>query len=173
MKKSYLKLVLGIVAILLINATFYFFYQNKYFEIDGFLISSFIICEVFLFSLAVRKIAWFKPYFTSKYNFLTSKVRNRQEFDFSKDILFEKLKDVMQVAGFKIIQTNENTGDIFATSPISWSSWGENIYITLKQRNDKTIVDFCSASFFQVYAWGKNKRNYENLLTEFEKSLII
>ena len=81
--------------------------------------------------------------------------------------------EVITDAGFKIIKTNENTGDIFAISSITWTSWGENIYISLTETGDKTIVNFCSACIFQVYSWGKNERNYDKLLQEFENSLTI
>ncbi|MFH1050083.1 MAG: hypothetical protein V1779_04020 [bacterium] len=104
---------------------------------------------------------------------MTNKVRYKQEYDFPKDLLFDKFIEVLQNSDLKIIQTDKNTGDILAISSISWQSWGENIYISLEEKYGKTIVDFCSACIFQIYAWGKNQRNYEKFIKEFEESLII
>ncbi|MBA3900164.1 MAG: hypothetical protein H0X62_08145, partial [Bacteroidetes bacterium] len=136
-------------------------------------IISLLIAALFIFSLAIKNVVWFKPYFTSKFNILSSKERYQKEFDFSKEILFEKLIEVLDNAGFTINKTNKETGEIFATSSISWSSWGENIYIEINEINDKTIIDFYSVCFIQIISWGKNKRNYDKFLNEFEKSLTI
>ena len=136
-------------------------------------IMAILIAFIFILSLITRKISWFKPYFTSKYNVLTNKFHQKQEFDFSRDIMFDKMIEVIKHAGFKIIETDKETGDIFATSGMTFSSWGENIYVSMKEELGKTTVDFCSACFFQVYDWGKNERNYIKLLNEFEDSLTI
>ena len=137
------------------------------------LVFTFIATPLFLFGILTRRSAWAKPYFTSKYNIFVAKIRHQQEFDFPKHLLFEKLVEMMPEAGFKIRKANEDTGDIFATTPLTWNSWGENIYIDLKEVNGKTTVDFCSACFFQVSSWGKNESNYDNFMDEFEKSLTI
>ena len=124
------------------------------------------------FNYAVRRSTWFKPYFISRYNVLCAKFRHTQEFDFSKEILFEKLLEVLPSAGLEIMQSDLRTGTIFAISDTTWS-WGENIYITLIERNGKTTLDFCSAIVFGVYSWDRNKDNYKKMLQEFEESLII
>lgn len=149
------------------------FFLTRYVHEDAMLIGSIVILGLFLISLMIRNIVWFKPYFTSRYNFLTSKVRYQYSFEFDKDILFDKLIEVIQHAGFRIVQTNKEKGNIFATSGLSWYSWGENIYLDLFEENDKTTVDFCSTSFFQIYAWGKNERNFKRIIQEFEASLTI
>jgi hypothetical protein len=128
---------------------------------------------IFIFSSIVRKKTSFKNFFTSKYNLLTTKFRKTQEFDFPKDLLFEKFVEVLESTGFKITETNKETGDLFAISSVSFSSWGENIYITLEEQNDHTTMNFCSTTFFQIYSWGKNERNYERMFNQFEESLII
>ena len=128
---------------------------------------------MFAFSLLARKKAWFKPIITSRYNIFAEKFRYRTEFDFSKSILFHKFVEVLSNSNYKVISADENKGEIFAVSPLSWRSWGENIYIDLSEENGKTVMDFCSACFFQVYSWGRNEQNYNRLLNNFEDSLII
>jgi hypothetical protein len=132
-----------------------------------------LIATVFIFSLIVRKKLAFKPFFVSPFNLLTTKYRKKQEFDLPKELLFEKLQEVLTSAGFKVITSNKETGDIFATSSMSFSSWGENLYISLHDRNGQTAMYFCSTTFNQIYSWGKNERNFKRLFHAFEESLII
>jgi hypothetical protein len=168
MKKSNSEGFIGLIAAILIGAIFYVSTESSY------KIPPYILVGIVLFTLAVKRIAWFKPYVISKYNILSGKVRYQQEFDFPKELLFDKLLEVMQEAGFKIIQTNRDTCDIFAITRPSWYVWwGENIYVNLKDVNGKTTVDFYSVSILRLYSYGKNERNYKKLLQEFEKSLTI
>jgi hypothetical protein len=134
---------------------------------------AYVLGPIFLFGIVTRRSAWAKPYFTSKYNIFSAKIRYQQEFDLPKHLLFEKLLEMMPEAGFKIRKADEDSGDIFATTPLTWTSWGENIYIELKEMNGKTTMDFCSACLFQLSSWGKNESNYDNFMDEFEKSLTI
>lgn len=134
---------------------------------------AFVSGGLFLFSFLVRRNIHFKPYFTNKYNFLTSKIRRRDEIDIRKDTLFDKMAEVLSEAGFKVRYTDKEKGTLFATSRMSFSSWGENIYIDMTEKNGKTLVDFCSASFFGVVSWGRNEKNYKDMLATFENSLTI
>ena len=160
-----------LIAILLLIVTS--FLMTRYLDTNILKNMVIFILFVFIFSLITRKISWFKPYFTSKFNLLTNKFHHKQEFDFSRDIMFDKMLEVIKQSGFKIIKTNKETGDIFATTGMTLVSWGENIYISMEENNEKTTIDFCSACFFQVYDWGKNERNFKRFLSEFEDSLII
>lgn len=128
---------------------------------------------LFLFSLLVRKDIRFKGYFTSKYNVFNAKIRYTKEFDLPKDILFHKIEEVLKEAGFKVVNTNKTESSLFATSSISFWSWGENIYIDLAEKNGNTEVAFCSACIFGLVSWGRNEKNFELLLETFEKSLVI
>jgi hypothetical protein len=149
------------------NSNAYIIYDNIL-EYIGILLGT-----ILLINILIRRAAWAKPYFISKYNILSAKRRQQQEFDFSKDILIEKLTETLNEGGFKVIKTDKNSGDIFALARTSLWSWGENIYISMKEHNGKTIVNFFSACMFGAFSWGKNENNYEHFLEEFEKSLII
>lgn len=161
----------GLIGILVLTAAIIML--NQYADQTILLIVAFFIAIIFIFNLVARKIAWFKPYFTSKFNLLTNKTRHMEEFDFSRDLLFDKMIEVMTKTGFKINKVNKETGDIFATTGMTWRSWGENIYISMEEIHGMTTVDFCSATFFQVYDWGRNENNYKKFLSEFEDSLTI
>ena len=56
---------------------------------------------------------------------------------------------------------------------MSFKSWGENIYIDFQEDDGKTIMNFCSATISQIYSWGKNEQNYDQLVQNIEESLII
>jgi hypothetical protein len=169
MNKNILKHLLVIAVALIITQSFFFLPMSDNLKI----LFVVLVLSVFIISYFGRREIWFKPYFTSRFNIFAAKFRQHQEFDFSKDILFEKLIEVLQLSGFKIVYKDMHKGEIFATSPISLSSWGENIYIDINETNNKCILNFCSVCFFQIYSWGKNERNYQNLIQEFEESLII
>jgi hypothetical protein len=141
------------------------------------LIVPFLLFSLLIFNSMVGKFVWSKPYFMSPYNLMSAKVRHKEEFDLPKQLLFEKLMEVIPVIGFKIKHSDEMNGNIFANKSISWPSYGENIYISLTEVNDKTTLDFCSASIFSGFAFNlseeRNERNYKDLIHEFEKSLVI
>jgi hypothetical protein len=134
---------------------------------------AFLVGGFLLFSIIVRRNIHFKPYFTSKYNFLTSKVRHQKQIDLPKDILFEKLREVLTEAGFTIRYADKAAGSLLATSKISFYSWGENIYLDLEEKNGITKVEFCSACLFGVTSWGRNEKNYEHLFDTFDNLLTI
>jgi hypothetical protein len=137
----------------------------------------FLLAGPMIFNHVVGGFVWFKPYFMSRYNFMCGNVRHQQEFDLSKQLLFEKLMEVIPVIGFKIKHSDEKNGNIFANKSISWTIYGENIYISLTEVNDKTTLDFCSVSIYRGLAFSlseeRNERNYKDLIQEIEKSLVI
>ncbi len=173
MKKSvsgfYFDIIVQIFAIVIV-----FFITESFrsgIKLISFMYAPFL--TIILFNFYIRKNLRFKSYLLSKYNPLTSKRKFLKEFDFSKDILFHKLLEVIDEAGYKIIKTNENTGDIFAITFMTWIGVGENIYIKLNELSGKTTVEFLSVHLIGGGYWDKNKINYQNMLEEFEKSLII
>ncbi len=139
----------------------------------GLLITIFIILGFFIFNLFIRKSLLFKNYFTSRFNLLTSKVRFEKEFDISKELMFEKLIEVINDSKFKLIKADKEKFEILAITTITWKSWGENLYISFDTIGDETIMKFCSVTLFQIYSWGKNEKNYDDLIHEIESSLTI
>jgi hypothetical protein len=127
----------------------------------------------FLFNLIVRKSLSFRGYFTSRYNLLTSKVRSEKTFDVPKDLMFEKVKEVIESSNFKLVAFNKETFEILAISKFSFQSWGENLYIRFQSEGENTIMEFCSTTLFQIYSWGKNEKNYADLMSEIEGSFTI
>jgi len=134
---------------------------------------SFLIIGFFIFNLIIRKTLSFKNYFTSQYNLLTTKFRSEKLYDIPKELMFEKVIEVINNSNFKLVETDKDKFEILAISTITFKSWGENLYISFEAEGNETIMKFCSATLFQIYSWGKNEKNITNLLNEIESSLII
>lgn len=137
------------------------------------LITSFVIIGFFIFNFVVRKSLSFKKYFTHPYNFLTSKVNSEKAFDIPKELMFEKIIEVLNGSKFKLIEADKHRFEILAITTISFKSWGENLYISFYTTENETIMKFCSVTLFQIYAWGKNEKNYDDLLEQIESSLTV
>lgn len=146
-----------------------------YIEYEGpiVLIIAFTIVLIFIFNLTIRKSLRHKKYFTSRYNLFTTKIHIEKRFDLSKDLMFEKIIEVINDSTFKLVETDKNSLEILAISTISFSSWGENLYIIFESNENEVVMKFCSVTLFQMYSWGKNEKNYEYLLNEIEHSLTV
>ncbi len=133
----------------------------------------FLIVAFFIFNLIIRKSLSFKNYFTSKFNLFTNKVRYKKTFDLPNDLMYQKVIEVINDSKFKLADTDKEKFEILAISTMSAISWGENLYIDFETKGNETIMHFCSTTFFQMYDWGKNEKNYTVLLNEIESSLTI
>lgn len=142
-------------------------------EVLGLPLAVLILLGFFLFNLIVRRNPNFKGYLTSKYNILTSKNRSEHESDIPIDLMFDKIKEVLEQSSFKLSYADKSKKELMATTGMSWTSWGENIYINFDTVEGKTRMHFCSTTFFQVTSWGRNDRNIEGLIQEIEESLTI
>lgn len=142
-------------------------------ESPGLMIIPLIILAFFIFNLAIRRSLYFKNYFTSRYNLLTSKMRSEKTFDISKPLMFEKIIEVIENSTFKLVEADRAHFEILAITKITYKSWGENLYISFATNGDETTIKFCSVTLFQITSWGKNQKNYNDFLNEIESSLTI
>ncbi len=134
---------------------------------------SITLMSIFLFNIIVRNRIWFKPYFVSSWNIFSSKFRRDFEFDIPRELVLEKIIEVMQDSPFEIKYVDRETYEILAVSKLSWLSWGENIYLALVEADGKTRIRFDSVALFQLYTWGKNEKNFDIFLEKLEDSLTI
>ena len=74
---------------------------------------------------------------------------------------------------FRLVDSDNEKLEILATAKTSMLSWGENLYVSFETREDETIMKLCSLTVFQIFDWGKNEENLDNLLAELDDSLII
>ena len=130
------------------------------------------ICFV-SFNLIVRKSLKFKPYFLSKFNFFSANFNKEIIVELPADLVFEKILEVIDESGFKLVTADKEKLEILAVSQTSWKSWGENIYFSLVERNDLTTIHFDSAGLFAISTWGKNEDNYRAFFDNLEESFTI
>lgn len=133
----------------------------------------FLLVGFFVFNFIIRKSLSFKNYFIHQYNFLITTVRSEKTFDISKDLMFEKIIEVINDSEFKLAEVDKDKFEILAISKITFKSWGENLYISFEAIGNETIMKFCSVTLFQIYSWGKNQKNCDDLLNEIESSLTV
>lgn len=131
------------------------------------------IVAVFILQLILRRSPVMKPYYTHRLNFISTGECFVVKSDIPADILIDKLGEVAEQVGFRVLEKDREAGLIFAITRTTFVSWGENIYITVRDLGGNSEFEFNSVCFFQLYDWGKNERNYHRFMTEFEKSLII
>ena len=147
------------------------------FNIDDpsiFKIISICLIGLFCLHLIMRQSIEFRAYFESKWNFLCSKYKVKKNVDIPRDLLFDKLLELMPELKLTKKYANKDEMVIFATSKLSLQSWGENIYIDLREgENGLTEIDFSSITFFQIFSMGKNESNFHKLIGAIDKSLII
>lgn len=133
-----------------------------------------VISGLFLFHLSIRKVPFFKGYFVSKLNILCNTFQKIDKVDLTKDLLFEQMIEIINESSFNIFYKNSDTGEIMATSSFCWKSWGENLYITVKELDKVNAqLEFYSSAIMQIYDWGKNEENYNQLVKRREESLIV
>ena len=132
-----------------------------------------LLFATLIFNFLVRKRIHFKSYFLNKYNFSVSTHFSKSQTEISSELMYEKMLEVLRDSNYKIQDSNAVEKSIFVTTPMSFKSWGENIYIDIEESKiGKTVIHITSAAL-QVYAWGKNEQNFDKLITEIEESLIV
>ncbi len=133
-----------------------------------------LILAVFIFNFIIRTKLSFKKYFTSKHNLFTTKVSSAHSYgDVPKEIMYEKMLEVFGNSRFKLVDSDNEKLEILAIAKTSMLSWGENLYVSFETREDETIMKLTSITVFQIFDWGKNEENLDNLLAELDDSLII
>jgi hypothetical protein len=113
----------------------------------------------------------YRNWFMSKRNILL----DREEWDFHSDIeadlLFEKIKSVVNSSSFKLLDEDKEERIILASTSVSFFSWGENIYIEIHPEIEQVVVT--SVTIFGSYSWNRNRGNYDDFFQSFEASLTI
>ena len=167
--KTYKHIFIAILIILFSGLIGYYLKPNNPIMI----VLSFLILGFFIFNLIIRKSLSFKNYFTSPYNLFTTKVYYQKTYEIPKELMYEKIIEVIDNSKFKLVDTNNEKLEILAISSITFKSWGENLYISFETNENNTLMKFCSTTLFQIYSWGKNEKNYNDLLNNIENSLTI
>ncbi len=132
-----------------------------------------LLLSLILFNSVARKSLLFKGYFVSAFNPFTAKYRFKTTVELPMKSLFPKVSEIIDSSRFQLEETNERKRCFLATTPMSFTSWGENLYVELKPDGNKTEVVLCSTTVFQLSSLGRNKKNCADFLSEIERSLTI
>lgn len=155
----------------------YFAKKGGLFHEDGgagwLIYSAGLILILFSFNLYARNYLGFKSYFTSKFNFFAAKTSRAFTTEIAKAVIIEKLVEVLKENAWKVKEVDQEKGEILATTGMTFRSWGENIYVEVKEKQGVNEVKIHSVALFQVYMWGKNEDNLDQFLNKFEESLIV
>jgi len=176
MKSKQIKLILILTAIVLLQI------YSVYYEVStcGWTLKtkilsaiSFVISAMLIGSLILRKKLAFKSWILSKMNFLMAKEVTIFTSEIPKDLLFEKLLEVIEESDFDFADSNKETFEIVATTFPNFFTWGENMYIEISvDKNEMSEIKFTSATIFG-YSWKRNRKNTNKFFQLFEESLTI
>lgn len=149
--------------------------------VDFFTGDSFIALLVFTLPIIMlttnmifRRKLLSKVWFLSKYNFLLEKETTAFTSDISKELLYEKLIEVVQLSKFKLMDFDANAFELLVTTAPNFWTWGENLYIEIKEREDGvSIIKVTAVTVFGSYSWNRNSKNHSHFYESFEQSLTI
>ncbi len=167
---KYLKPFLAIIPIFILSylAVFYFEPGGNFSIGFGIIIFSLII-----FNFIVRRFLLFKNYFISDFNIFTTNFKAEKSYEITKEVMFLKTTEVLHYSRFKLVAIDKNKFEILALTSFTIKSFGENLYISFETEGDKTIMKFCSSTVYQIVSYGKNEKNYNDLVNAIEDSLIV
>jgi hypothetical protein len=127
-----------------------------------------------IINLFLRKKLRYKNWFLSSLNIFLDRKTEIVKLDFTSDLLFEKLLEVIEESSFKILDISHEKLQIVCGTNPNLKTWGENIYIQLHQiEEDSTNVEFISTTIFGGNSLKRNDKNFEKFMQSFEESLTI
>lgn len=117
-------------------------------------------------------IFWYKKA-THRPDALTSKFEAIKNVDADTEYLLNKVRNALINAGFTRVALDVVQNRFYAQSKFSMASWSEFIEVKITETQNGTMLRFKSICCLptQIYAWGKNRRNYRKFETELERLL--
>jgi len=148
----------------------------QYVTKDSFIALSIFIVPIsmLIMNMVIRKRLIFKSWFLSKYNIFLEKEISIFESEISKELLYEKMIEVVKMSPFKVMDVEANTFELLiGTAPNFWT-WGENLYIEIKEKgNENTEIKIIAVTVFGSYSWNRNRKNSQQFYESFQESLTI
>ena len=121
-----------------------------------------LITIVFIF--AYKKL-------TKNRDAITSKFEAKKKINGNPTDNLKFIEEALKNAGFKKVGLDKDENRFYAQTKFSMSSFSEYIEVSYSHDNLSTDLKFKSICALptQVFAWGKNKRNYKKFEKELEK----
>lgn len=127
-----------------------------------------------IINLSLRKSLRYTSWFLSSLNFLLERKKFITKSEISKELLFEKLMEVIKESEFKLLDANKETFQILCGTTVNFWTWGENVYIQLEKKDDDlTNIYFTSTTLFGGSSLNRNQNNIDSFIASFETSLTI
>ncbi len=92
----------------------------------------------------------------------------RKVYKVSYEKIFEALLKTANHYNFEIKNIDEERGILNFSSESSLRSWGEDIIISIKEKDSGVALEVESISRIQLLSWGKNKENEEKIIEQLE-----
>lgn len=90
----------------------------------------------------------------------------------SYDVVYNEAELAISSLNWRIIRSSKDEGTIEATVKLNLLTSGDKILIIIGANDDGRVrVDVSSHSPYQLFAWGKNKRNIRNFYAELDSRL--
>jgi hypothetical protein len=124
-------------------------------------------------NLILRRKLRFKNWFLSNWNILLDKNSFEFETDLSSDLLFPKIQEVVANSNYKLLDDHQSNKTLLLGTSASFWTWGENVYITILERENGCAIKLTSVTIFGSFSWGKNEENFKIFSEAFELSLTI
>lgn len=126
-----------------------------------------------ILNLSLRKRLRYSSWFLSSINFLLERKKYVRQIEISKELLFDKLIEVIGESKFNLLDSNKDQSQLLCGTSINFWTWGENIYINLESLDGETTIEFTSTTLFGGSSWNRNQNNFESFNKSFETSLTI
>ena len=126
-----------------------------------------------LFNFTLRKKLRYKDWFLSPWNFLLDKESFELKSDLPINLIVPKIEEVISQSKYKLLDSQESKSIFLLGTSISFWTWGENIYLEIKEENEGCSVELTSVTIFGSFSWGKNDKNFATFSEVFEQSLTI
>lgn len=124
-------------------------------------------------NLSLRKRLRYSSWFLNSINFLLERKKYVMQSEISKELLFDKLIEVIDESKFKLLDSNKDQSQLLCGTQSNFWTWGENIYINLESLNGETTIEFISTTLFGGSSWNRNQNNFNSFTKSFESSLTI
>ncbi|WP_046756333.1 hypothetical protein [Kordia jejudonensis] len=143
---------------------------NRYIALLVFLIP----ITVLLINMILRKKLRYKSWFLSKHSFFLEKKSSTFTSAISKELLFQKLQEVTKSSSFRLVDSNSKSSELLLTTAANFWTWGENLYIEIKEGEKETsLVNVTAVTIYGSYSWNRNHKNYQHFYESFQQSLTI
>lgn len=128
---------------------------------------------VLIINLSLRKKLTSKSWFLSHLNFFSIRVKRDILSDIPKDLLFEKLKEVVNESNFHVFDSDESSQQILIGTKTNFWSWGENIYVSISEDEAQSLISFTSVSLYGNNFLNAGEKHFSIFQESFEQSLTI